>query len=61
MALPKRKKSKAKTRTRRTAGLKAVMIKLSVCPNCGSKKLSHHICPKCGYYKGVEVVNYQND
>lgn len=26
------------------------------CANCGAKKLSHRVCPVCGYYKGKQVI-----
>jgi len=32
-------------------------VKLIECPKCATKILPHKACPKCGYYKGKEVVN----
>lgn len=29
---------------------------LTECPQCHGKKLSHHICPNCGYYDGRQVL-----
>lgn len=26
------------------------------CPNCGERKLPHHVCGSCGYYRDREVV-----
>ena len=26
------------------------------CENCGEKKIIHHICPSCGYYRGTQVL-----
>ena len=26
------------------------------CSNCGKAKLSHRVCPNCGFYKGRQVV-----
>ena len=51
MALPKRKKSKAKSRKRRTH-YKISTPGLSLCPNCGEKKFPHRACIHCGFYKG---------
>lgn len=31
--------------------------KLVVCSNCKAKIIAHVTCPKCGYYKGKEVIN----
>lgn len=30
---------------------------LSECPHCHEMKLPHRACPKCGYYKGREVMD----
>ena len=29
---------------------------LSTCPQCHEAKMPHRVCPKCGYYKGREVI-----
>jgi large subunit ribosomal protein L32 len=31
--------------------------KLVKCTHCGAMIPAHTVCPKCGYYKGKEVVN----
>ena len=31
-------------------------INTGECPNCGELKLSHHVCPSCGYYNKRSVV-----
>lgn len=31
------------------------------CPQCKTPRLSHQVCPNCGYYKGVEVVEQDKD
>lgn len=31
------------------------------CSNCGELKLSHHICPSCGFYNKKEVVSKTED
>ena len=46
--LPKKKKSKCRTRTRR-AHLAISPTTLSSCPNCGKKKLPHTACQVCGF------------
>ncbi|HBX25512.1 MAG TPA: 50S ribosomal protein L32, partial [Firmicutes bacterium] len=30
---------------------------LVACPHCGEMIRSHHVCPKCGYYNGKEVLH----
>jgi large subunit ribosomal protein L32 len=55
MANPKRRHSKARTSKRRAHdGLTAVG--LSECPNCHERKQPHRACPKCGTYKGRDVL-----
>ncbi|EDM77372.1 ribosomal protein L32 [Plesiocystis pacifica SIR-1] len=34
---------------------------LSSCPNCEELMLSHRVCPACGYYKGRQVVEVEQD
>ena len=54
MAVPKRKTSKARRDKRRaTHAIEAPRV--NVCPQCGSPKRAHRICPTCGTYKGREV------
>ncbi|KPA15776.1 Ribosomal protein L32p [Candidatus Magnetomorum sp. HK-1] len=56
MALPKRKVSKSKRDKRRTHQ-KLVAPNVTKCPQCGDAKLSHHMCPGCGTYKGQTVID----
>ena len=55
MANPKRRHSKERGRLRRTF-YKIKLKNLAKCPQCGKLKLSHRICPFCGYYKGKAQV-----
>lgn len=55
MAVPKRKTSKSK-RDMRRAHWKITPQRPIDCPQCTEPMLPHHVCPKCGYYKGREVV-----
>jgi large subunit ribosomal protein L32 len=58
MPNPKRRHSKARTGSRRAHdSLKSHA--LSECPNCHERKMPHRACPKCGYYKGREVLNVE--
>jgi len=60
MAVPKRKKSKAKIRTRR-ACIKARVMTIKNCPQCGAAQEPHRVCRSCGYYRGRQVVSVQAD
>lgn len=57
MAVPKRKTSKARTSSRKSANMKMDAPGLSICPQCHEEKLPHRVCPNCGYYDGKDVVN----
>ena len=55
MAVPKRRKSKSKTRKGRShQAMTAPPV--VYCPNCGSASLPHRICPNCGQYSGRQIV-----
>lgn len=56
MALPKRRHSKARTRTRRSTWKTSITVS-SACPQCHEPKLPHRVCGSCGYYKGRKVVD----
>lgn len=56
MAVPKRKTSRA-VRDARRATHSIDAPPSSVCPQCHSPKLPHHVCAQCGYYKGKEVID----
>ena len=58
MAVPKKKVSKQRKRKRRGA-MKAEMPAVNRCPKCGDAKLPHRVCPTCGTYKGVQVVEVE--
>ena len=57
MAVPKHKTAKCKSRMRKANGYYNMEApNLSVCPNCGAKKLPHRVCDSCGYYKGKQII-----
>lgn len=60
MAVPKRKTSKARKRKRRTHQ-KAGAPATQACPRCGDPKLPHRVCPTCGHYRGMEVVQVEEE
>jgi large subunit ribosomal protein L32 len=55
-ALPKRKISRVRRDRRRAHYLRLKMPQMVACTQCKSLHLSHHVCPKCGTYKGVQVL-----
>ena len=55
MAVPKRRTSRAKRRTRRAHDAIPVPAR-SVCPQCQEPKLPHRVCRNCGTYRGREVI-----
>lgn len=59
MAVPKRRKSHARVRTRR-ANWKAALITMTTCPQCSKKILPHHVCNSCGHYNGRQILPVRN-
>ena len=57
MAVPKRKTSRTKTRTRRASNWTLAAPPQSTCPNCGAAKLPHTVCGNCGWYRGRQVLD----
>ena len=56
MAVPKGKVSKARKHKRNSANFKAAAATLVECPNCKEFMQPHKVCPKCGFYKGKQIV-----
>lgn len=56
MAVPKRKQSKQRTRTRRAQHDKISSKNVVWCPNCGERKMPHRVCLSCGTYRSRQVV-----
>ncbi|MFC1756438.1 50S ribosomal protein L32 [Patescibacteria group bacterium] len=59
MSIPKRRRTKARrNRGKRNLQKKKVVVKKLVkCSKCSAKITPHRVCPKCGFYKGREVVD----
>jgi large subunit ribosomal protein L32 len=58
MAVPKRRQSKQRSRTRR-ANWKLEVPNLVRCKQCHEFKLPHRVCKECGYYDGKEVLKLE--
>ncbi|MFZ2154316.1 MAG: 50S ribosomal protein L32 [Candidatus Moraniibacteriota bacterium] len=60
MPVPKQRHNTARKGRRRAGQLikikKIVNVQSVACSNCEEKILPHRACPKCGFYKGREVV-----
>ena len=55
MAVPKRRISSTR-RDKRRSHLDAGARQASLCSHCKQPKVPHRLCPHCGYYAGVEIV-----
>jgi large subunit ribosomal protein L32 len=60
MAVPKYKKSKARTASRKAANTRLAAPTLSTCTTCGNMVLPHRVCPKCGFYRGEQIYQMQD-
>ena len=56
MAVPKKKTSKMKSRTRRASNWRLDPPPRSTCPQCAQAKLPHVVCGNCGWYKGRQAI-----
>ncbi|MDR2601723.1 MAG: 50S ribosomal protein L32 [Spirochaetaceae bacterium] len=56
MAVPRAKTSKARTRRRQGINMRLEAPTLTECSSCGNKILLHRVCPKCGFYRGKQVI-----
>jgi len=59
MAVPKKKKSKAKSRSHRAAAWRLDAPARSVCPRCGAAKLPHVVCGAYGWYKDRVAIDVE--
>jgi large subunit ribosomal protein L32 len=56
MAVPRFKTSKARTRRRQSINMKLSSPTTVECSNCGNQVLLHRVCPKCGFYRGRQMI-----
>lgn len=56
MAVPKSRASKARSRRRKALNMKRPAAGLIECSSCGNLVLPHRVCPKCGSYRGRQVL-----
>lgn len=56
MAVPKRKKSRSRTRHRKAQWMRTALPATAYCKHCKSPSRPHTVCAVCGYYKGRQVI-----
>lgn len=56
MAVPKRKMSKAKSRSRKASAWTLEAPARGACPRCGAVKVPHRVCGDCGWYGGRQAI-----
>ena len=62
MAVPKCKVSKARRDSRRSNNTKLTAVGLKCSnPECSEMVKPHHVCKKCGFYDGKQVLNVKKD
>lgn len=60
MPNPKRRHSRSRTGKRR-AHDHLVPRSDSICPHCSESTVPHRVCPKCGYYRGRQVIEVESE
>lgn len=58
MPNPKRKHTRSRRDSRRSANWKLDKTAMNACsnPDCGRLRVPHTVCPHCGFYKGKLVL-----
>ena len=60
MPVPKRKKPRTRTRSRKAQWFASIKTPAySTCPQCRKAKLPHHACANCGTYAGRQVLTVE--
>ncbi len=59
MAVPKRRKSKSRSKMRR-AHWNMKSPQLGKCQTCGARIPTHVVCPQCGNYMGRPMVEVED-
>lgn len=56
MAVPKRKTSRSRTRSRKAQWMRTAAPAAASCSRCKSAVTPHTVCKVCGFYGGRQVV-----
>ena len=59
MAVPKKKTSKSKSRSRRASAWRLAPPSRSICPQCQQVKVPHRVCTNCGWYHGRQAIEVE--
>lgn len=59
MAVPKKKTSKAKSRSRRASAWRLGPPARSTCPQCHQVKQPHIVCLNCGWYHDRQALEVE--
>lgn len=60
MPVPKRKKPRTRTRSRKSQWFASIKTPAyATCPQCKKAKLPHHACANCGTYSGRQVITVE--
>jgi len=60
VAVPKRKKSRSRTRHRKAQWLRTPLPPAATCARCKSPIRPHTVCRVCGTYAGRQVIAVQD-
>lgn len=60
MPVPKRRTTRSR-RNKRRAHDHLTLPAVSYCPQCHEVKMPHQICPHCGFYRGKEIINPEEE
>ena len=61
MAVPKRRKGRARRDQRRAHHDKVEAPNLVPCPTCGDVMVPHRVCPSCGHYNGRKIIDGEDE
>jgi large subunit ribosomal protein L32 len=60
VAVPKRKTSRSRTRSRKANWLRTAPPTVATCPRCKEAMRPHTVCGVCGFYAGRQAVAVQD-
>lgn len=61
MPVPKRKASKSRRNSRKSANQVVTASSFMDCSNCNSTVMPHQVCKNCGFYGGKKVMETKDE